>query len=226
MSSELSISRVLRPRNAAKTTYNRYGFLYDLIGGQFERSYALTGLGMLNIQPGEQVLEVGFGTGHALVALAKAVGDHGKVVGIDISERMCAMSWRRINRSGLSNRVSLYCGDAIKLPFNDDEFDAIFMSFTLELFDTPDISRVLTELKRVLKPKGRLCVVSLSKSQREPCIERLYEWVHRHFPDWVDCRPINPIRALSRVKFTILQAKLQPMFGLNVAMVLASELDK
>ncbi|MFX1581866.1 MAG: hypothetical protein ACFFCJ_06560, partial [Promethearchaeota archaeon] len=60
MSGTISITRVLRPRIDAKITYNRYSFLYDLIGGQFERQYAMTGLDLLNVQPNEHVLEVGF----------------------------------------------------------------------------------------------------------------------------------------------------------------------
>ena len=70
MSGHILISRVRRPRNKAKVTYNRYSYVYDVIGGQFERPYALRGLDLLNVQNGECVLEVGFGTGHIIQALA------------------------------------------------------------------------------------------------------------------------------------------------------------
>ena len=61
--------------------------------------------------------------------------------------------------------------------------DGIFMSFTLELFDTPDIPRVLAECNRVLKPGGRLVVVGMSKEGPQGLLIRAFEWTHQHFPN-------------------------------------------
>lgn len=221
MSGTISITRVLRPRIDAKITYNRYSFLYDLIGGQFERQYAMTGLDLLNVQPNEHVLEVGFGTGHVMLAMAKLVGNNGKVSGIDISERMCAITQRRLASAQLSRRVNIHCGDAMKMPFSDNQFNALFMSFTLELFDTPEIPRILMECKRVLKSQGRFVNVSLLKQRHEPAIEQMYEWIHRLFPRWVDCRPINATKALKQAGLLMHEAWKQPLFGLKVAINLA-----
>jgi ubiquinone/menaquinone biosynthesis C-methylase UbiE len=212
---------VPRPRNNAKITYNRYSFVYDLLSGDFERKYTNTGLNLLAIEQGERVLEIGSGTGHVLVSLAKSVGPKGSVAGIDISDRMCVLARRRIERAGLMDRVSIHCTDAMRLPFKASEFDAIFMSFTLELFDTPDIPRLLLECKRVLKPNGRISVVSLSKSKCESRIERLYTRVHQLFPSWLDCRPIHVAQALSKAGLNLLDTMVQPMFGLHVSMILA-----
>jgi demethylmenaquinone methyltransferase/2-methoxy-6-polyprenyl-1,4-benzoquinol methylase len=181
----------------------------------------MTGIKLLSVKQNDQVLEIGFGTGHALIRMAKAVGKKGNVTGIDISEKMCALSYRRIEQAGLSNRVRLHCGDALPLPFGNAVFDKVLMSFTLELFDTPDIPRLLRECLRVLKPKGRICIVSLTKTRKASLIERLYEWIHRLFPQWVDCRPIKPVQILSEMGFKVVEAKTQPMFGLNVGMVVA-----
>ncbi len=223
MSNLAPISRVNRSRKAAKTTYNRYSLLYDFISGSFERQYAMTGLRMLDVQSKEYVLEVGFGTGHALVYLAHLVGQNGRVTGIDISERMCGIARQRTEKAGIADRVTIHCKDAMKMPFGAAQFDAIFMSFTLELFDTPDIPRLLKECKRVLKPHGRIVNVSLLKQTDESRIERLYEWVHKLFPQWVDCRPIYGSQALAQADFTILEVKVQPMFGLFVELVLANK---
>jgi demethylmenaquinone methyltransferase/2-methoxy-6-polyprenyl-1,4-benzoquinol methylase len=221
MSDSLPDSQVKRSRQAARITYNRYGLFYDFIGGQFERPYAMKGLIMMDVQPGESVLEVGFGTGHVILKLAKIVGKNGRVSGIDISDRMCAITRRRIHKAKLTDRVSLHCGDALSMPFEKATMDVLFMSFTLELFDTEDIPLLLRECYHVLKPQGRIGVVSLQKSNRYSLIEELYEWVHVRFPQWVDCRPIRAGHELKQAGFKLQQAQVQPMFGLLVSMIVA-----
>ena len=139
------ISRVLRSKEEAKTTYDKMSRWYDLLVGRSEKRFRDKGLGLLNVQGGEKVLEIGFGTGHCTLALARSVGPNGKVYGIDISEGMLDITASRIDGAGLSERVELKLGDAANLPFPDDFFDAVFMSFTLELFDSPEIPVVLQQ---------------------------------------------------------------------------------
>ena len=128
------------------------------------------------------MLELGFGPGHCLERIAKKVGKTGKAYGIDISSGMLKVTKKRLEKAGLAERAELYCGDATKLPYEDNKFDAAFMSFTLELFDTPEIPKVLSEIKRVLKPNGRLGVVSMSKENEESRLLKLYEWLHKKLP--------------------------------------------
>ena len=70
------------------------------------------------------MLEIGFGTGQCLKALAQSVGSSGKVYGIDLSEGMFNVAQARLSKAGLSGSVELKCGDAAKLPFEADFFDA------------------------------------------------------------------------------------------------------
>ena len=212
------ISRVTRSRGAARLSYDRMSRWYDWFAAS-EKKFADLGLALLDVHPGEQVLEIGFGTGYALVRLAGAVGVSGQVHGIDISEGMRQVSEERLSKTGLGERVELHLGDAASLPYPDRSFDAAFMCFTLELFDTPEIPLVLAECRRVLKDTGRLCVVSLLKENT--WVVDLYEWFHRRLPAVVDCRPIFIQRSLEAQGFTIRAARVERMWGLPVGIVLA-----
>ncbi len=220
--SESGMSRVTRSKHEAKASYDRMSRLYDMFGA-FERKYKCAGLRKLEARDGEKILEIGFGTGHCILALAQSVGDRGRVCGIDISEGMCRVARARLEKSGLSQRVELHCGDAAQLPFKDNYFDAVFMSFALELFDTPEIPVVLRECRRVLKNNGRICVVTMSKKDNDTKLVRLYEWFHKMLPNYVDCRPIFCRRALVQAGFNIHDVTEMSMWGLPVEVVLAKK---
>jgi demethylmenaquinone methyltransferase/2-methoxy-6-polyprenyl-1,4-benzoquinol methylase len=187
---------VTRTKEEAKRSYDRISRYYDYLTGAFERKYAQMALERLSVSEGETVLEIGFGTGHCLRRIAESVGPKGKAYGIDISTGMMEISKERLEEAGLEDRVKLFCGDAANLPFDDSVFDAVFMSFTLELFDTPEIPKVLEEIKRVLKQGGRLGIASMSKENGESIFLRLYEWIHTKWPKYVDCRPIHVEQSL------------------------------
>ncbi len=214
-------SRVTRTKDQAREAYNAMSRWYDALAGSSERPLAEIGLGQLAARQGENLLEIGYGTGHATLALAQAVGNAGKVYGIDLSEGMRQIARERIARAGLAARVQLELGDAAALPFDGGFFDAIFMSFVLELFDTPEIPLVLAECRRVLKPGGRLGVVALVRGENETLMLKAYEWAHRQFPAYVDCRPIFLRAALESAGFQILETIQKQMWGLPVEISLA-----
>ena len=181
---------VVRTKEEAKRLYDRISKFYDYLTSSSERKYAQKALDHLSIEEGETVLEIGFGSGRCLKRIAESVGKTGKVYGIDISSGMLEVTTRRLEKAGVIDRMELCCGDAASLPYQDNVFDAVFMSYTLELFDTPEIPKLLKEVKRVLKESGRLGVVSISRENGESKALRLYEWVHQKWPKYVDCRPI------------------------------------
>jgi ubiquinone/menaquinone biosynthesis C-methylase UbiE len=215
------ISRVPRSKQEAKGVYNRLSRWYDLLSGLAEGPHRNIGLQQLSAQPGERVLEIGFGTGHQVLAIAQAVGPTGFTYGIDISEGMNRITQARTQKAGLSDRVVLTCQDATSLPYSSSFFDALFLSFTLELFDTPEIPPFLAECHRVLKSGGRICVVALAKRERDSGAVRLYEWAHKQFPRAVDCRPIFAQRVLSEAGFLPGAIIRRSMFRLPVEVIIA-----
>jgi demethylmenaquinone methyltransferase/2-methoxy-6-polyprenyl-1,4-benzoquinol methylase len=221
MTSQPEISSVTRSKQQAIAAYDRLSRWYDWFSASSEQPLAALGLKKLNASAGETVLEIGFGTGYALLALATAVRGSGRVVGIDISRGMFKVASKKIARANLSHRVTVEQGDAAVLPFEADSFDAVFISFTLELFDTPEIATVLSECRRVLKPGGRIGVVAMVRDKHENVPLRIYEWFHQHLSAYVDCRPIYAQSALALAGFQIQDVTRKQMWGLPVEICIA-----
>ena len=198
-----SVLRVLQSKDETRAFYDKISGVYDLLAEHSEGPVRQTGLDKLALAPGERVLEIGYGTGHCLVQLAEAVGPKGKVFGIDLSEGMRTRARERVEKEHLIDRVELSCGDAMHLQYPDGSMDAVFMSFTLELFDTPEIPQVLAGCKRVLRAGGRIGVVAITKVGKEGFAIEAYEWTHQHFPNLLDCRPIFARRGLEDAGFSI-----------------------
>ncbi len=224
MSSDLQpVLRVTRTKTQAKESYNRISPFYDYFAGIFEQKYRNMALKRLNITRGEAVLEIGFGTGHCLKQMAEAVGEEGRIYGIDISSGMLVVSRRRLEKAGLWNRVKLICDDAMKMPYTDSKFDAVFSSFALELFDSPEIPQVLAEIRRVLKPNGRVGIISMSKEDGASPLLRLYEWLHQKLPRYYDCRPIYVEQSIKYAGFGIQYKERVSLLGLPGDIVIGTK---
>lgn len=212
---------VLRVTATLENIQKSYGLLsrcYGIFEGNFEKGLRDKGLEFLAVKEGEVVLEIGVGAGFSFQEIAKSVGATGKAYGIDITPRMLRLAEKRLRKAGLMEKVELHEGDARIMPYKDNMFDAVYMAATLELFDTPDIPRVLGEVKRVLKPSGRLGVASLTREGREDFwFVRFYEWLHQRFPKYASCRPIYVEQTIKDAGFDIVKKqeymimKLVPM---------------
>ncbi|MEZ6062122.1 MAG: methyltransferase domain-containing protein [Planctomycetaceae bacterium] len=210
--------------NLTQQFYDRISHAYDLIADGGEREARERGLEWLNVQPGESVLEIGYGTGHSLVQLANLAGPNGQVTGIDISPGMRDVARKRVSEAGVAGQVELLVGAVPPLPMKDDSFDVVTMSFTLELFPLDTIPAVLAECRRVLKPGGRLGVVSMASvksGDEESLLERTYVWMHTHFPHIVDCQPIPVEQMIAEAGFALNKQERISLFTMPVAVVVA-----
>jgi SAM-dependent methyltransferase len=148
-----------RAANAAQQEYwnTVAGPRWVGLGGFVERRVQKVNdllLARSGVAPGERVLEVGCGTGAATAPFAEAVGERGRVVGVDISEPMLAGARKRIAESGLHNIIVLQA-DAQTYRFEARSFDLITSRFGVMFFADPIAA--FSNLLPALRPGGRLC---------------------------------------------------------------------
>jgi ubiquinone/menaquinone biosynthesis C-methylase UbiE len=214
----LMIARIMTKQPIAldetRRFYDRISGIYDFLADSSEHVIRDVGIRAIGLCHGQHVLEIGCGTGHGLISLAEAVGQTGHVHAVDVSPGMMAVARTRVESAGQRN-VTLTIGDARALCFRSDVFDAAFLSFTLELFETA-IPQVLAEVRRVLRPGGRVGVVALAKESATNAMVDLYEWLHRHWPHVIDCTPIDVVRVLQVGGFRTQMGDATAIWGLPV----------
>lgn len=144
---------------------------FDSIATQYDVMNRLMSLGLLgrwhevfleetDLGPGQRALDVCCGTGDLSIAMARRVGPGGSVVGIDFSPPMLSIARKKLASLGLSGRVTLIEGNAMKMPFPDDDFDCASIGFALR--NVNDVGTVLREMKRVVRPGGSVVALELS----------------------------------------------------------------
>lgn len=112
-------------------------------------------IGLLAPAPGERVLEIGPGTGYYSLDVATRLAPGGRLDALDLQQPMLDELMRRAAERDIDNIIPTL-GDASDLPYADATFDAVYLIATLG--EIPDKARALSEIRRVLKPGGRLVV--------------------------------------------------------------------
>ena len=212
---------ITRTKKDAKNSYNKMSKWYDLFR-LFEQKYRTIGIKMLDPKNDDILLEIGFGTGRSILKLNKLTNITGQIYGIDLSDGMCRKAKQLLKKKEAFQNVFLNCADATHLPFRDNSIEKIFICFTLELFDIPDIALVLNECKRILMKEGKICIVSLSKYKVNIMV-KLYEWFHKKMPKFIDCRPILVENILNKHSLKIETNVKKKMWGLPLEIILAEK---
>jgi demethylmenaquinone methyltransferase/2-methoxy-6-polyprenyl-1,4-benzoquinol methylase len=135
-----------------------------------------------NVGEGSKVLDIAGGTGDLALAFARKVGASGEVVHTDINEAMLRTGRDRLLDAGVA-LPTLVC-DAEKLPFPDNHFDVVTVAFGLRNMTHKD--RALAEMRRALKPGGRLVVLEFSKVWKP--LEPAYDLYSFKWLPWLGAR--------------------------------------
>lgn len=112
----------------------------------------------------KQILDIATGTGDLAIMMAGLNPD--RVVGLDISSGMLEVGKQKIGKQNLSDTIDMIVGDSENMPFDDNTFDAITVSFGVRNF--ANLDKGLTEIRRVLKPGGTLVILETSVPTKFP----------------------------------------------------------
>ena len=112
----------------------------------------------------KQLLDIATGTGDLAIMMAGLNPD--RVVGLDISSGMLEVGKQKIRKANLSDTIEMIVGDSENMPFENNTFDAITVSFGVRNF--ANLDKGLTEIKRVLKPGGKLVILETSVPTKFP----------------------------------------------------------
>lgn len=160
--------------------FDRAAGTYDSIGPGFFAYFGKRLAESAGIFPGAKVLDVACGRGASLFEAAQAAGPAGKIVGIDLSASMVTETAADIARRGAAN-ASAACMDAECLKFNDNYFDIVLAGFCVFFF--PDPALALREIRRVLKPGGRVALTTWGKTDTR---DWNIELAKKHLPPETD----------------------------------------
>ena len=138
---------------------SNYDLMNDLMSGGLHRAWKAFTIAQANVRTGARVLDIAGGTGDLSMAFAKKAGPTGEVWHTDINESMLRVGRDRLIDRGVIT-PALLC-DAEKIPFPDNYFDVVTVAFGLRNMTHKDAA--LAEMRRVLKPGGRLLVLEFSK---------------------------------------------------------------
>jgi len=140
----------------------RYDMLNHLLSFGIDRYWRRMAVNELKSFMPHNILDIATGTGDLAIETAKNMSP-AKIHAVDISKRMLEVAKHKINQQHLENSISLKCANALDLPFEDNTFDAVTVAFGIRNFTS--VQKGISEMRRVLKPKGHLCILEFSEPE-------------------------------------------------------------
>lgn len=137
----------------------RYDLLNSILSFNLHRYWRRFAVAECELRSGDSALDVGTGTGDLSIELARAVGDSGRVIGLDFCRPMLDLAALKLDRRGIMN-VALMEGNAEALPMPSDSFQAAVTGFTIR--NVGNIKAALAEMSRVVVPGGRVVILELA----------------------------------------------------------------
>ncbi len=154
---------------------HKYDFLNHLLSGGIDILWRKKAIKLLKASKPQSILDIATGTGDfAIEALALKPE---KIVGVDISEGMLKVGKEKIKKLGVDHIIDLQLGDSERLPFEDNTFDAVIVSFGVRNFE--NLEKGLTDMCRVLKPGGTCIVLEFSKPKSFP-FKQIYNFYFKY----------------------------------------------
>ncbi|SDC12788.1 demethylmenaquinone methyltransferase [Shouchella lonarensis] len=159
-----------RVHEVFQSIHEKYDMMNSVISLQRHVAWRKDTMKRMQVTLGASALDVCCGTADWTIALAKQVGEKGRVIGLDFSENMLSVGQEKVDALRL-NQVELICGNAMSLPYPDDTFDYVTIGFGLR--NVPDYMQTLKEMRRVVKPGGQVVCLETSKPTI-PVFKQLY----------------------------------------------------
>lgn len=150
----------------------RYDFLNRFLSAGIDKGWRKKAIKQLIPLAPKNILDVATGTGDFAINSYEILKPE-KIIGIDISEGMLEIGRKKIEKAGLQSVIELQHGDSEAILFDDNTFDAVTVAFGVRNFE--NLEKGLSEIKRVLRPGGRLVVLEFSKPSA-PVVKELYQF--------------------------------------------------
>ena len=144
-----------------KSVASNYDIMNDAMSMGIHRAWKWFAVAKSGVSEGDYVLDLAAGSGDLSIKFAKKVGSQGKVVMTDINAAMLEQGRRRLVDAGIVNNVEFCLVNAEQLPFDDNRFDCISISFGLR--NVTHKEKALASMQRCLKPGGRAVVLEFSQ---------------------------------------------------------------
>lgn len=153
----------------------KYDLLNRILSGGIDIQWRKDVIKMVQSAKPATILDIATGTGDLAIMMAK--NTNAQITGLDLSAGMLEVGRKKVEAEGLNNRVTMIQGDSENLPFEDNSFDCITVSFGVRNFE--NLEKGLSEIRRILKPGGTFIILEFSYPTSFP-MKQLYTFYSKN----------------------------------------------